>query len=122
MLISMPHLKSINFYHKRPKIKFFLQNKNKKIFERVGLSPTPPKQSPLQISGYAHESNHVFALLVFMPPKFSLMPRLKIINFYQNKPQIKSFLQNNKIFRVLGALPPAPDTQLLPTADFWFCV
>ena len=43
-----------------------------------------------------------------MPPKFSLMLRLKSIIFNQNKPKIKLVLQKNKIFRVLGALSPDP--------------
>ena len=40
--------------------------------------------------------NHAFALLSFMPPKFSQMPRFKCTTFYQNKPN----------FIVLGGLPP----------------
>ena len=77
------------------------------FFSSAGSSaPTPPKQPPLQIPGYAPESDHVFALLVSMPPEFSLMPFLKRINLYQNKPKIKSFLQKIKIFRVLGTLFP----------------
>ena len=46
MLISMPHFKSINFYQNRPKIKLFLQNKHKKIFERWGLRPLTPRATP----------------------------------------------------------------------------
>ena len=61
----------------------------------------PETVPPLQISGYAPESNHVFAQLISRPPEFSQMPRLKSTNFYQNKPKIKLFLQKNKIFRVL---------------------
>ena len=65
-----------------------------KIFERWGLRPqTPEKAPPLQVSGYALESNHVFALLIFMPPEFSLKPDFKSINLYQNKAKIKLFLQ-----------------------------
>ena len=79
LLISIPHFKSINFYQNRPKIKLFLQIQ---IFRAMGAIPeTVP---PLQISGYVPESNHVFVLLIFMPPEFSLMPHFKRINFYQN--------------------------------------
>ena len=90
----MPHFKSINFYQNRSKIKLFLQNKNKKIFRALSSPPPHPQSSPtLQISGYAPESNHVFAPLISMPPEFFLIPHLKSINFYQNKPKIKLFLQ-----------------------------
>ena len=68
----------------------------------------------MQIFGYAPESNHVFALLISLPPEFSPMPRFKSINFYQNKSKIKLYLQKNKIFRVLGA--PPSDCQR-PPAD-----
>ena len=43
-----------------------------------------------------------------MPSDLSLMPRFKSSKFYQNKPKIKLYLLKNKIFRVLGALPPDP--------------
>ena len=68
-----------------------------------------PRNSPrpLQISGYAPASNHVFALFVSMPPEFSLMPRFKSINFYQNKPKIKLVLQK-KVFFGCGGVPPYP--------------
>ena len=52
----------------------------------------------MQISGYAPNSNHVFALLIFMPPDFSLKPDFKSINFYQNKAKIMLFLQKKKFF------------------------
>ena len=83
-LISMPHFKSINFYQIRFKIKFFCKKKYK-IFERWGLRSQTPDITPLslQISGYAPEPNHGFALLIFVPPEFFLMPRFISINFYQ---------------------------------------
>ena len=90
-------------------------SKKKKIqhFRGLGAPPQSPQTAPqFQYSGYTPESNHVFALLISMPPEFSVMPRLKSINFYQNKPKIKLFLQKNKLFRVLGAVPPGP--QWLP--------
>ena len=86
----MLHLKSIDFRQNRPKIKLFFQKSTK--FSSAGGS------APLQISGYVSEFNHVFALLISMPPEFSLMPRFKSINFYQNKPKIKLVLKKNKIF------------------------
>ena len=52
----------------------------------------------MQISGYAPNSSHVFALLIFMPPDFSLKPDFKSINFYQNKAKIMLFLQKKKFF------------------------
>ena len=57
--------------------------------------------------------NHVFVQLIFMPPEFSLMPRLKSINFYQNKPKIKLFLQKNKKFQVTSIRAPKPQIQPL---------
>ena len=100
-----------------------MQKKKQKIFERR------PKQIPLQTSGYVPESNHAFALLIFIPPQFSLMLRLKSIIFYQNKPKIKLAFQKHKIFRVLGGFasrppmasggaPRPPRAQPLSTADF----
>ena len=82
-----------------------------KIFERWGLCPQTPEKvpPPLQISGYAPEFNHVFALLIFMPPEFSLKPDFKSINFYQNKAKIKLFLQKKPFFLSAGA--PHPDPQ-----------
>ena len=86
----MPHFKSINFCQKfQPKIQLFLPKKYK-IFERWGCARRFPclqrmgallsnlqssakggcahrpskHPSPLYISGYASESNHVLALLV----------------------------------------------------------
>ena len=52
-----------------------------------------------------------------MPPKFSLILRLKSIIFYQNKPKIKLVLQKNKIFLVLRALPPKPQWPLAELSD-----
>ena len=42
-----------------------------------------------------------------MPPEFTLMPRFKSINFYQNKPKIKLFLQKNKI-KFFECVAPRP--------------
>ena len=79
------------------KLSYF--GKKYKIFERWVLRPQTSKTAPtrLQISGYAPESNHVFALLISMPPEFSLMPCVKTINFYQNKLKIVIFAKK-KIF------------------------
>ena len=95
----MPRFNSIKFYQNRPKIKLVL-SKIDKIFERRGLRPQTPEKasSALQIFGYAPESNHVFALLIFMPPEFFLKSDFKSINFYQNKAKIKLFLQKKIIF------------------------
>ena len=94
LLMSMPHFKNINFYQNRPKIILILKKKIQS-FRLLGVLPPDSRNShpPLQVSGYAAESNHVFALLISMPPKSSLMPCLKSINSYQNKPNIKLFLQ-----------------------------
>ena len=90
----MPRFNSIKFYQNRPKIKLVFV-KNRQNFRAMGVPPPDPRKSPppLQISGYAPESNHVFALLIFMPPEFSLMPDFESINFYQNKAKIKLRLQ-----------------------------
>ena len=81
-----------------------------KILERWGARlQTPEIASLLQISGYAPEASHIFALLISMPPEFSLMPRLKSINFYQNKPKIELFLQK-KIFKCWGLCLRPPNT------------
>ena len=57
----MPRFKSINFYQNRPKIELFLQKTTKLL--SAGLRPQTTKTAPalLQISGYAPESNYVFA-------------------------------------------------------------
>ena len=57
------------------------------------------------ISGYTPESNHVFALLISMPPEFSLMPRYKSINFYQISRKLSYFCQKIKNFRGWGLCP-----------------
>ena len=89
----MPRFSSIKFYQHRPKIKLVFV-KNRQNIRALGLRPPDPRKSPpLQISGYAPESNHVFALPVFMPPDFSLKPDFKNINFYQHKANIKLFLK-----------------------------
>ena len=95
----MPRFSSIKFYQNRPKIKLVFVN-NRQNFRALGAPPPDPRKSPLplQISGYAPECNHVFALLIFMPPKFSQMPDFKSINFYQNKAKIKLFLQKKNFF------------------------
>ena len=58
------------------------------LVEDLFLAQSPLISPLLQISGYTLESNHVFALLIFMPPEFSLMPHFKRINFYQNNLKI----------------------------------
>ena len=105
----MPHFKSINFYQNSPKLKLF----KKKFFFRALRAPPPDPRnspSPLQISGLTPEFNHVFALLISMPPKFFLMPRSNSINFYQNNPEIKLFLQKHKLFQCLGTACRPPMT------------
>ena len=88
----MPRFNSIKFYQNRPKIKLVFV-KNRQNFRALGAPHSDPRKSPpsLQISGYAPEFNHVFALLIFMPPEFFLKPDFKSINFYQNKAKIKLF-------------------------------
>ena len=64
---------------------------------------------PLAAALIAHlrsKFNHVLALLFFMPAHF------KSTNYYQNRPEIKLFLQKNfKKLQNLRALsdPPPPD-------------
>ena len=62
----------------------------------------------MQISGKAPDSNHVFVNF-YASRVFSLMPRFKSINFYENKAKIKLFLQINKIFQMLGLRPQSPN-------------
>ena len=95
----MPRFNSIKFYQNRLKIKLVFV-KNRQNFRALGAPLPDPGKSlpPLQISGYAPDSNHVFALLIFMPPEFSLTPDFRSINFYQNKAKIKLFLQKIKNF------------------------
>ena len=89
----MPLFNRFKFHQNRPKIKLFFVT-NKQNFRARGLRPqTPATAPPLQISGYALESNHAFAPPIFMPPEFSLVPRFKSIHFFQNKLKIKLILQ-----------------------------
>ena len=94
----MPRFNSIKIYQNRSKINLVFV-KNRQNFRALGaLPPDLRKSPPLQISGYAPECNHVFALLIFIPPEFSLMPDFESINFYQNKAKITLFLQKNNFF------------------------
>ena len=113
----MPRFNSIKFYQNRPKIKLVFV-KNKQNFRALGAPPPDPRKSPPKyISGYALEPNHVFALLIFMPPEFSLKPDFKSINFYQNKAKIKLFLQKKKNF-FLRACHPDPQWYPADRAKF----
>ena len=100
----MPRFSSINFYQNRPKIKLVFVI-NRQNFQALGAPPLDPRKSPppLLISGYAPEFNHVLALLIFMPPEFSLKADFKSINFYQNKAKIKLFLQKKIFFERWGS-------------------
>ena len=82
-----------------------------KIFGRWGLRPQIPQKHPppSQISDYAPEFNHVFALLIFMPPEFSPKPDFKSINFYQHKAKIKLFLQKKIFFERWGLRTRTPN-------------
>ena len=57
----MPYFKSINFFQNWPKIELILQKNTK--FLSAGLRPQTIRTAPppLQIFGYAPESNHDFA-------------------------------------------------------------
>ena len=57
----------------------------------------------LAISHIAHLCNQFNCLFALLIP----MPRFKSINFYQNRPEIKLFLQKKKLqkFRAFGACP-----------------
>ena len=90
----MPRFNSIKFYQNTPKIKLVFV-KTRQHFRALGAQPPDPRKTPLQlqVSDYALEFNHVFALLIFMPPEFSLKPDFKSINFNQNKAKIKLFFQ-----------------------------
>ena len=98
----MPRFNSISFYQNRPKIELFLQKNTK--FLSAGLRPQTTRATPAlsQISGYAPESNHVFAH--FCTPEFSLMLRFKSIIFIKISPKLSYFCKK-KFFLVLGALP-----------------
>ena len=117
--IFIPHSKALAFIKVVLKLSYFGKKKYK-IFERWGLRPkTAEIASPLQIAGYAAESNHVFALLISMPPEFSLTSRLKSINLYQNKPKSKLFVKKIKFFECWGLSPQTSKHHPTPTADFW---
>ena len=100
----MPRFNSIKFYQNRPKIKLVFV-KNRQNFRALG-APSPDLRKrlppPLQTSGYAPESNHVLALLIFLPPKFSLKPDFKSINFYQNKGKLSYFCKKKIFFERWG--------------------
>ena len=83
--------------------------KKQKIFQRWGLRPETPETVPLQIFGYAPETNYVFALLIFMPPKFFLMLRMKSIIFNQNKQKLSWFCKKIKFFECWGLCPQTPN-------------
>ena len=78
-----------------------LVNKRTKILA-IATSP---------IANVCNYYNHVFTLLISMP-------RFKSINFYQNWPKFKLFLQTKyKIFERYWLRSQAPHTA--PFADFW---
>ena len=87
----MPHFKNIIFIKIGLNLSYF--GKKNTIFLSAGGSSSrlPKKKQTLQISGSAFESNHVFVLLISVSQELFLMPRLKSINFYQNKLKIKFF-------------------------------
>ena len=127
----MPRFNSIKFYQNRPKIKLVFV-KNRQSFRALGAQPPNPRKAPpLHISGYVPESNHAFALLIFTPREFSLMPDFKSINFYQNKAKI-IFAKKHKFFLSAGGSAPRPPMvpggeggaskppkQSLTNVDFW---
>ena len=106
LLICMQRFNSIKFYQNRPKIKLVFV-KNRKIF-RALKSPRKKPPTPLQISGNVPESNHVFAMLIFMPPEFSLKPDFKSVKFYQNKARIKLFFAKKINFFSAGGSASKP--------------
>ena len=92
----MPRFNRIKLYQNRPKIKLVFV-KNRQNFRVLGLRPQTPEKasSPLQISGYAPECNHVFALLIFMPPEFSLKPDFKkTLTFIKIRLKLSYFCKN----------------------------
>ena len=94
--------------------------KNTKFLSAGCSTPQTSETAPprLQISGYAPESNHVFALLISMPPEFSLMPRFKTINFYQNKLKIVIFAKKNFFSSDGSSAPRPPNTAPSPHYRF----
>ena len=70
----------------------------------------PRSLSLLQISGYASDSNHVFAPLISMPPEFSQMPLFKSINFirFRIRLKIRYFCKKKKykVFECWGSVRP----------------
>ena len=102
LLISIPDSRALTFIKIGLNLSYFA--KNFKIFE------SSPETAPsFQISGYVPESNYVLPRQISLPPDFSLMPRRKSINFYQNNPKIKLFCKTKIFLRVLGALIPDPN-------------
>ena len=101
LLTSMPHFKRINIIRIGLKLSYFC--KKKKIFFWALGAPFKTPETPLIADFWLRAwVKYVFALLISMQAKFSLMPRLKSLNFYQNKPKI-IFAKN--LFRVLGLCP-----------------
>ena len=80
---------------------------------QIGDVPQIPETPPplLNISGCTYESNHVLALLIFIPC-------FESINFYQNKLKIKLFLQNNTNFLSSGGYAPKPLKRPFPHCRF----
>ena len=93
--ISMLISKALIFIEKglKSEIKLFLQKKIQNFRALGTLLPVHQNSSPLQIFGNMLEPTYVFAMLISMPPEFSMTPPLKSINFFQNKPKIKLLLQ-----------------------------
>ena len=88
------------------KLSYFYKKHTK--FSRAG-DPAPdsrntPSHPIFLATCLPPESNHVHALLISMPPAFSLMPHLKI-NFYQNKPKLNYFYKKKKLFECCGPRP-----------------
>ena len=73
-------------------------------------APKTAPHPPLRIFRYTSESNlvHVFAQLISMQPEFFLMQVSKSLNFYQNKPKIKLFLQKKNVLCAGGSAPRPP--------------
>ena len=103
----MPHFKSFNFHHNRPKFKLFLQKKYE-IFESWGL-PSDPRNSP-HCRFLAPRLSLIMCCHCKFLSVFSLMPRWKSINFYQNKPKIKLYCKKKiKFFECWELCPQTPN-------------
>ena len=86
-------------------------------FRELGASPTHPR-NPVEDFWLRAWSNHVFALLISMPPEFSLMPRFKSISFFNVSLKL-SYLKKKFFFKFWGRSSQTHETVPSPIAYLW---